>query len=69
MKSFFTKAQWRWMAERNREGYNMGEIARFLGVHRETVRRGLVRMGYKPDSRALPPLSDRKQEFLALAEE
>ncbi len=68
MRSFFTAAQWRWVEERFREGYRLTELAAFLGVHRETVRRGLVRQGAKPESREdLPPLSRR--EFLALGAE
>ena len=42
-KSILTAAQWRWVGDRWLEGYTMSELAYFLGLHRETVRRGLVR--------------------------
>ena len=67
MKSFFSDSQWEWIAERTHEGYAQADLARFLGVHRETVRRGLIRIGRKPVKRdELPALSQRHDEFLHL---
>ena len=64
MKSFFTDSQWNWIADRAREGYAQKDLARFLGVHRETVRRGLIRIGRRPVRRnELPELSERRDEF------
>ena len=67
MKSFFSDTQWSWVAERYREGYPIAELALFLGIHRNSVRRGLIRYGViPPDRRELPPLSERKTEFIRL---
>ena len=67
MKSFFTDTQWQWVADRYREGYPMGDLASFLGIHRNSVRRGLIRMGAMPeDRRDLPPLRPRRAEFIRL---
>ena len=58
MRSNFSTSQWAWVKDRYREGYTIGSLASFLGVHRETVRRGLVRMGAKPrNRRILRPLT------------
>ena len=65
MRSFFTAAQWRWVEERFREGYRLTELAAFLGVHRETVRRGLVRQGAKPESREDLPTDERLRRYAA----
>lgn len=66
MNSFFTRDQWQWLADRYREGYPIQELSAFLGVHRETVRRGLIRQGVRTGPGGLPPLNDRKQEFYGL---
>ena len=67
MKSFFSDVQWQWVAERYREGYPIGDLALFLGIHRNSVRRGLIRMGAMPEARReLPSLRPRRAEFLRL---
>lgn len=67
MKSFFTDPQWGWIAERHREGYTQEALARFLGVHRETVRRGLIRYGALiAHQDELAPLADLRTEFIRL---
>ena len=48
----------------------MESLSRFLGVHRETVRRHLVGMGEIPEHRNdLPPLDTLADEFNGLAKE
>lgn len=45
----------------------MGDLASFLGIHRNSVRRGLIRLGAMPeDRRDLPPLRPRRAEFIRL---
>ena len=67
MKSFFSDRQWAWIAERRQEGYSIKDLADFLGIHRNNVLRGLIRHGYLPEQRsALPPLAERKGEFVGL---
>ena len=67
MKSFFSDEQWKWTAERYREGYSMEDLAKFMGIQRNSVRRGLIRHGFLPELRSnLPPLKDRRAEFIQL---
>lgn len=67
MQSFFTDLQWDWVADRLQDGYTINEVADFLGVHRNSIRRGLIRRGIKPlDREDLPPLKLRRAEFLGL---
>jgi hypothetical protein len=69
-KSIFNDAQWRWAADRYRDGYTQKMLAEFLGVHRYTLTRHLQRLGVLPRSREdLPPLENRKREFMELREE
>ena len=66
----YTQAQWTWCARKFREGYSMESLSRFLGVHRETVRRHLVGMGEIPEHRNdLPTLDTFADEFNGLAKE
>lgn len=68
-KSILTAAQWRWVGDRWLEGYTMIELADFLGVHRETVRRGLARLGIRPYEKSeLIPLSEREAEYKNIKE-
>ena len=69
MKSLLSDSQWLWVAARIREGYQIKELAAFLGLHRDTVQRGLIRMGIRMSHDELPPLAERRQEFQALAGE
>ena len=63
----FTEAQWKWIEQKYREGYFVKDLAEFLGVHRETLRRNLQRRGVKPMYRdEMPPLSEFRREFYAL---
>ena len=69
-KSVLTTAQWRWVGDRWLEGYTMSELADFLGLHRETVRRGLVRLGIRPYEKSeLTPLSEREAEYKNIKED
>ena len=69
-KGVLTKAQWRWVGERWLEGYTMRELAYFLGLNRETVRRGIVRLGLRPHGKAeLTPLSEREAEYTHIQED
>ena len=62
-----TDAQWRWIGDRWLEGYSQVDLAEFLGVSRETVRRWLTRLGLRPFFRdELPPLEERKKEYMDL---
>lgn len=66
-KRAFTDTQCRWIGERWREGYSQADLAAFLGVNRETIRRVLMRQGLRSVCRGeLPPLEERKEEYAAL---
>lgn len=65
--SVLTDAQWAWVADRWREGYTMDQLADFVGLGREAVRRGLIRHGARPIGKeSLPPLEERQEEFMKL---
>lgn len=69
-KGVLTSAQWRWVGERWLEGYTMRELAYFLGLNRETVRRGIVRLGLRPHGKdELTPLSEREAEYKNIKED
>ena len=69
-KGVLTAAQWRWVGERWLEGYTMGELAYFLGLTRETVRRNLIRLGLRPYEKSeLTPLSEREAEYKNIKED
>ena len=68
-KSVLSAAQWRWVGDRWLEGYTMSERADFLGLNRETVRRGLIRLGLRPYGKdELTPLSEREAEYKNIKE-
>ena len=65
----YTNAQWDWVADRYREGYRIKELAEFLGINRENVRKNLARLGVAPYAHdELDPLSSRKAEFNQLGD-
>ena len=67
MQSFFTLEQWRWIKDRYDEGYSMEKLAEFLGINRRSIRTAFIRLGLYPDTKSdLPPLAERRQEFLDL---
>ena len=66
-KRAFSAAECRWIGERWQEGYSQVELAEFLGVTRETIRRVLLCQGLRPFFRdELLPLEERKAEYMAL---
>ncbi len=65
----YTDAQWAWIAERYREGYRIKELAAFLGMSREHIRRHLAMLGAHPYAQnELDPLSSRADEFNRLGD-
>ena len=66
-KRAFSAAQCCWIGEQWQEGYSQVELAEFLGVTRETIRRVLLCQGLRPFFRdELPPLAERKKEYMDL---
>ena len=48
----------------------MKSLAEFLGITRHSVRSAFLRLGFFPETKAaLPPLAERRQEFLSLRTE
>ena len=63
----FTEAQWKWIEAKYREGYFISQLAEFLGIGRETLRRIFQRRGLRPVSHdEMTPLSEFRREFYAL---
>lgn len=66
-QSVLSDAQWAWIADRYLEGYSQIELAKFTHVNKETIRRGLIRLGIRPEAKyLLPDLEERRQEYLHL---
>ena len=66
-KRIFTPNQDQWIGDRWEEGYTQAELASFLGVNRDTIRKVLVRLGLRPRYQFdLLPLEDRRAEYLNL---
>ena len=65
--SLLSERQWFWVADRIQEGYQIRELAAFLGLHRDTIYRNLIRLGIRKYCEELPPLDERRQEFQTLA--
>ena len=63
----YTEAQWQWVEAKYREGYYISQLAEFLGIARETLRRIFQQRGIRPVSHdEMPPLSEFRREFYAL---
>lgn len=66
----YTEDQWKWIEQKYREGYYMSQLAEFLGIARETLRRIFQRRGIRPVSHdEMTPLSEFRREFYALGGE
>ena len=65
--SLLSERQWFWVADRIQERYQIRELATFLGLHRDTIYRNLIRIGVCKPREELPPLDERRQEFQTLA--
>ena len=46
----YTEAQWQWVEAKYREGYYISQLAEFLGIARETLRRIFQQRGLRPVS-------------------
>ena len=65
----YTEAQWQWIEAKYREGYYISQLADFLGISRETLRRVFQQRGLRPVSHdEMTPLSEFRREFYALGE-
>lgn len=65
----YTEAQWKWIEAKYREGYYISQLAEFLGIGRETLRRIFQQRGLRPVSHdEMTPLSEFRREFYALGE-
>lgn len=67
-KSYFTDAQWDWIAQKKRAGYHYSDLSDFLGVPENTISSTLTRRKLIPIHDDLPPLRDCRLEFLRLGE-
>lgn len=66
-ESLYTEKQWQWIEAKYREGYFISQLAEFLGIGRETLRRIFQRRGLRPVSHdEMTPLSEFRREFYAL---
>ena len=66
----YTKKQWDWLWQRYCEGYSLGMLGAFLGLHPETIRRRFQKLGYLPESRKdLVPIRQRYGEFCTLEDD
>ena len=66
----YTEAQWQWIEAKYREGYFMNQLADFLGIGRNSLRRIFQRRGIRPVSHdEMTPLSEFRREFYALGGE
>lgn len=68
-ENLYTEKQWEWIEAKYREGYFISQLAEFLGIGRETLRRIFQRRGLRPVSHdEMTPLSEFRREFYALGE-
>ena len=66
-QSFYTYEQWQWLKERYEEGYSIKALSAFIGIDQKSIRMGFVRLGFYSGMKLeLPPLAERKEEFLTL---
>lgn len=69
-ESLYTEKQWQWVEQKYRQGYYISQLAEFLGIGRETLRRIFQRRGVRPVSHdEMTPLSEFRREFYALGGE
>lgn len=69
-ENLYTEKQWEWIEAKYREGYFISQLAEFLGIGRETLRRIFQRRGLRPVSHdEMTPLSEFRREFYALGGE
>ena len=69
-EDLYTEAQWQWIEQKYREGYFMSQLAEFLGIGRNALRRVFQRRGIRPVSHdEMTPLSEFRREFYALGGE
>ena len=69
-EDLYTEAQWQWIEAKYREGYFMKDLAEFLGIGRNSLRRIFQRRGIRPVSHdEMTPLSEFRREFYALGGE
>ena len=69
-EDLYTEAQWQWVEAKYREGYYISQLAEFLGIARETLRRIFQQRGLRPVSHdEMTPLSEFRREFYALGGE
>lgn len=67
-RSYFTDDQWKWIAQKKRDGYRYTELSEFLGVPENTISTSLTRKNLIPIHDELPPLRKYRLEFLRLGE-
>lgn len=67
--NIYNLSQWHWVADRVAEGYSMKDVADLLGVNPITVSRNLAKIGRRYMADELPPLDERRSEFLALGDD
>jgi len=73
-RSIYSLAQMHWLGARFMEGYKLWELGAFAYMAPEYVGIRLNQLGYHPKrgkkcGQELPPLHDKRAEFLALADE
>ncbi len=66
MESIYSQAQWKWAADKYREGYTVLQLAAFLCCHRQTVTNHLRQMLAMPRNVNLPDLAECAEEFRRL---
>ena len=67
-RSYFTDAQWEWIAQKKIEGYRYDDLSQFLGVPKNTIFSTLTRKKLIPIHSELPHLRNYRLEFMRLGE-